>query len=973
MLNKVLVDNVMIKRVSLTFTVGVALILPLSNAAMAQDEDEQYMEEVVVQGIRASLTQASDLKRNADVIQDSIVAEDIGKFPDQNVAESLQRVTGVSISRVNGEGSQVSVRSFGPEFNLVKLNGRTLATTNGGRSFDFQMLPSELINGADIVKSPTASMDVGSIGASINVRTARPLDNPGFHVVGSVNFKQQDMAEEWNPEFAAVVSNTFADDSVGFLLGVSYRENHNRIDRYRSSHWGQYAADGSGYGLPLGENTLGEDGNPISLEGSRGPGRTIYSMVDENRERIGVNGVLQFGSDSFRSTIDTLYTRLDRKVLGSGLQLPNQTLSRYTRAVVSDEGTLLEATLENTDIEMNVDYGLAEETTEAIGYNGVFNADRLTLEVDASWSKASSDFEGDDTTALHFTSFAPDGSTQPSSFSVDYHADIPNLVVNSGLDLTDPSTVRAAWQRYARNKAEDEIKQLKLDARYEFDGAITSFEFGTAYEDRAISLDVWGTEFDAVTGGTTWNGSGMWIGDGSTWGTDASLGVLPASVLELSDSNFMPGIGGNFPRQWVQIADHQAYRAATQAYLEDRVANYPGDAWRDADGIVSNGWDTTYYGPGSSYANTSTTLSFYTQLNIETSLGDNTLSGNFGVRYITIGSTSKGTASTIDLLFLSETASLPDQPDNNALTSAKYSEITTTEDHWLPSINLALDFNNGNYLRTALAKTITRPSLVDSGANFSEAPGLDVASVFISGGNPYLKSYEVSQFDLSFEHYADNGNAYSIGFFYKDISNFISNITTVGPWDGPVDPELQAAYDNIGWSVSYTSNRKENRPGGTVQGLELGVLHNFDYLPGIWSGLGIQVNYTYADSEDDDARPINLPGVPEPSNSLEGFAEDSYNIVAFYDQNGVQVRLAYNWRDSFLLSRTGDGLQPQYTEDYGQWDFSFAYDITDSLTVSLEAVNLTNETRLEYLGQRDRVSLLEMSGTRYLVGLRATF
>jgi len=962
----------MLQKNKLSIAILTALTAAYGVSAKAQDDAAGAIEEVSVQGIRASLSQASDLKRDASVIQDSIVAEDIGKFPDQNVAESLQRITGVSISRVNGEGSQVSVRSFGPEFNVVKLNDRTLATTSGGRSFDFQVLPSELIGGADVIKTPSADMAAGSIGAYINVRTARPLDSAGFHATGSIKSQYHNLVGENNPSAAGVISNTFADDTFGVLVGVSYKQTAGRIDTYRSSHWDQYSSDGSGYGLPVGEDTLGEDGNPTSLSGSRGPGRTIFNMVDEDRERSGANAVFQWEpSENFTSTFDILYTQLDREFLGSGIQVPNQTLSRYTNAVISDSGTLLEATIADTDLEMNVNFGQEESATVAYGLNNIFTSGAWTVEVDASYSKAEMSFEGDDTTALHFTRFDEEGVAQPSEIVLDYRTDIPSLSTTGSLDVTDISKVRSAWQRYMANESEDEVSELKLDALYEIDaGVAQSVKVGAAYSDRAIAYRVFGTEFDPTTGGESWDGSGMWIGDGSTWGTDGSIGVLPGSVLEQSDSNFMDGVGGNFPRQWVQIANHAAYRKATQEYLEQVVAN--GEDWRAA--IVENGWDTVYPSPGGTYENEETTIAAYVQLNLEGEVGNYVWSGNVGGRYVTIDNTAQGTASTIDLLYLNEaTSDLPNQVDNAATTSAKSSTVKTSENHFLPTANFSLDLDNGNYVRTALGRTITRPSLVDAGVNLAETAGVDSPTVSITGGNPYLKSYKVNQFDLSYEHYSENGNSYSVGYFYKDISNFISTITTVGAWEGPIDETLADAYAANGQSVSFNSTRKENRSGGTVQGLELGALHYFDYLPGFWSGFGVQANYTFADSEDKGAEPVNLPLVPEPGNGLEGFAKHSYNLVAFYDKDSLQARIAYNWRDEFLNSRSGDGIQPEYTDAYGQLDASVSYDITDNFTAAFEAINLTNETRLQYFGQRDRVSLVEMSGARYQLGLRATF
>ncbi|PCI73781.1 MAG: hypothetical protein COB20_15905, partial [SAR86 cluster bacterium] len=208
-----------------------------SAATIAQDsatEDESVFEEIVVSGIRASLKTANDRKRGAANFIDGIAAEDLGKFPDQNVAESLQRVTGVTINRVAGEGSEITVRGFGPEFNIVRINDRTLATVTEERNFDFQILPSELIIGADVAKTPTANMWGGSIGANINLRTARPLDNPGFNMSLSAQGRYQDLAESFDPKFSGVFSNTFADDTFGVLLGIAYEDRLTRTDESRN-------------------------------------------------------------------------------------------------------------------------------------------------------------------------------------------------------------------------------------------------------------------------------------------------------------------------------------------------------------------------------------------------------------------------------------------------------------------------------------------------------------------------------------------------------------------------------------------------------------------------------------------------------------------------------------------------------------------------------------------------------------------
>jgi TonB-dependent receptor len=277
-----------------------------------------------------------------------------------------------------------------------------------------------------------------------------------------------------------------------------------------------------------------------------------------------------------------------------------------------------------------------------------------------------------------------------------------------------------------------------------------------------------------------------------------------------------------------------------------------------------------------------------------------------------------------------------------------------------------------DYLRFGSAKTITRPNMRAKSANFQESSWAGNI-VYIGGGDPNLKPYEVTQFDLSYEHYGEH-TSYSVGYYYKDITSFISSFTTTGPFDVAVEQDLQDAWDDEGLTggVTYSSTRPTNRTGGTVSGLEFAAMHTFDYLTGFWSGFGVQANYTLADSEDKDQTEVVRPGIPEPSTGLEGFAENSYNIVGFYDKDGVGVRLAYNYRDEFLMSRTnGDG--PKYSDGYGQLDFSASYDINDNATVMFEATNLTDETQTQYLGQRDRVGLVELSGARYNLGVRVSF
>jgi len=184
-----------------------------STATFAQTEGPsstgaaaEQVQEVVVTGIRHSIQQSLDIKRDAINVVDSIATEDLGKLPDQNVAESLQRITGVTIDRNRGDGQFVSVRGLGPQFNVVTLNGRTLATENVGREFSFDVLPSELIGGADVFKSPTARLNGASIGATIDIRTLRPLELAPFVAAATAQAKREELDDSWGPALSGVMS-----------------------------------------------------------------------------------------------------------------------------------------------------------------------------------------------------------------------------------------------------------------------------------------------------------------------------------------------------------------------------------------------------------------------------------------------------------------------------------------------------------------------------------------------------------------------------------------------------------------------------------------------------------------------------------------------------------------------------------------------------------------------------------------------
>lgn len=956
----------MIKKSQVSTAVFAALTSTalLTNNVAAEENNGDNIEVIQVRGIQSSLTKAMSLKRNAGGIQDSIVAEDIGKFPDQNAAESLQRITGVSISRQNGEGSKVTVRGFGPKFNVVKVNDRTLATTDGGRDFDFQVLASELISGIDVVKTPTADISAGSIGAYVNIGTARPFDSPGFNALASAKANYNDLSEKVDPQFSGIISNTFADDSFGVLFGISTKETNNRIDKYRTNRWHEL------YSLPegLSDEVKDESGNVLpDANGFRRPGRAAFESHDEKRKRTGANLVLQWApTNEIVSTFDVLYTDLDRQALSLGIQIPTQA-TQYNSAVINENDTLLQANITDNNIDsLNRVLG-GDSTSWAYGFNTLYNKGNLIVEFDASHSTA----ESTQIIRQYVPHFTLPDAPENREITLDYGVgDVLNTT--STIDVNDIDSIRGHWNGASTNEIEDEVTELKLDTTYEFEGdLVESVQLGAAYLDRTTSNNAFSLN----------NNGGYCTPCGGA--PNVTFDNTAQIFGQSNNSGYLSEEAGNFPRSWLVIKDLNAYIEGVQSIGEKNWYNDPVTGWRVDDTLGSpllapgQKWNEETFDAAPSYENEETTFSLYGRVNLIGEIGDYSWSGNVGLRYIDIENTANGFSQQLTTIKINPSSNDSELRLDTTFTDALPLSVSSDSQYLLPSINLNLDLNNGLYLRTAIAQTISRPAISDTGVNQSIVVD-NTGQITTQSGNPLLEPYKVNQFDLSLEYYQDNGNTYSIAYFYKDITDFISTQSLQAAYSGSAVIDADVLARVSGGVLPETTTNKQNRNGGTVSGLEFSALHYFDYLPGFLSGFGLQANYTYADSSDDDAEEINQPGITDPGNALEGFAKNSCNLIAFYDQDGLQARVAYNWRNNFLHARDGAAESiaaalPVHTDAYGQLDASVSYDINDKYTITAEAINLTDEGRLEYVDIRERVTRVEYAGVRYQVGIRAKF
>ena len=370
---------------SLSLITGAGALAPVSaNDDVAATTD---VEVIQVTGIRGSLAKSMDIKRESTGVVDAITAEDIGKFPDTNLAESLQRITGVSIDRSNNEGSKITVRGFGPEFNLVTLNGRQMPTTGGGRSFDFGNIATEGVSGVQVHKTARADVPSGGIGATVNISTARPLANPGLKAsvgVKAVHDTSNEVGDDLTPEVSAIFSNTFADDTFGILVSGSVQERNNRAEGMAVDNWIPNVDLSISPDLQLTDNNQRADGNTWY------PQNAGYEMLDNDRKRTNGQVVLQFApSDAFKATLDYTYskTELDVERVGFGIWFNNG--GNVKSATINENGTYVDMTEVDGDFATNLNRNGSASENKSLGLNLEWQVnDALHLELDAHSSEA---------------------------------------------------------------------------------------------------------------------------------------------------------------------------------------------------------------------------------------------------------------------------------------------------------------------------------------------------------------------------------------------------------------------------------------------------------------------------------------------------------------------------------------------------------------------------------------------------------
>jgi iron complex outermembrane receptor protein len=917
---------------------GTAIGMAVSAALHAADtsDNADTLQEVVVTGIRQSLSSAAERKRNAEIVMDSITQEDLGKFPDANVAESLQRIPGVSIDRSNGEGQFVTVRGLGPQFNTVLFNGRTLASAtknangNYAREFSFDLLAAELISGADVYKTSQARMQDGGIGATINLHTARPLDLKGFKAVvtGKANYEQS--SGDTTPQAFGLVSDTFADDKFGLLASVSYQKRTPSINSVNTD----------GY-LP--NVSVGPSNAPL-FNNVYAPRNLNVNNALDRRTRLGETLVGQFRpTDELVLTVDGLYDQFksdsDNHSLGAWFE-PSQ----YTAATIDQNRTVTSLTT-NGNADMINQSTLRDTTTYEAGFNADWKPqDSLHVVFDATTSRAKDAGAGK-------SFFTVTGVPTTYSFAEAQGDGFPSVFGFTPGALTNPALARTHLAQRAGSDVSDRVNEAKLDVEWKPNlGPFSAGRTGFSYTDRKLQT------FSAGT----LNVNCFYCGYPTL--TDPTL-LHNFTVDGLSSS-------GNVPHTFLAY-DPNAYLAflASPAALaaRDVALNLaPGTSAADfATQSQGHGYDAV---PNPPDFVKERVYAGYVEADFQGEVLDRSWLLNVGGRYIHTSVTAHSQQrALVDLL------PIPNDPTlYNAVYQNNGQYVPVDKDSsynsFLPDANLSVNLAPKVVARLAASKTLTRPELND----LRPVTSYDVtrpASLESSGGNADLKPYKSTNYDVSLEWYPASTTTLSVAGFYKDIKDFIvttiqnETVTIANAGNLPVGGFITGPNE-----ATFAAARPRNAGSADVRGVELNVVHTFDWLPGFLNGFGTQLNATFVSTNRTFAKLT-----PAERFAVVGLG-NSQNAVLFYEKYGLSARIAYNRREGFLSSISqGAGSEPLFVRTYGQFDASASYDLTKNVQLLVEGTNIFNEKYITTGRYDNQVRAWYDYGARFDAGVRLKF
>lgn len=994
-----------------------ASTLTLTSAAFAAEEPADDVEIIQVKGISGSLAESARQKRFDDRIVDAIVAEDIGKLPDNNIAEALSRITGVSIKSDFGVGENVTIR--GIDENRVELNGRS-TSGSGRQGISLSDFPSSFLKTVEVVKSPTPEMIEGALGGTVNMQTIRPLELQETLIAVSVDGEYADKTENWAPRVSVAAGTNWDwgdNGTFGANAVFSYVDREIRQDEFQTKMNAYKEIPGFDE-APNGPN----DTYTVRSENT-------VRMKEEERERTAFGLSLQWAPQSGDGNVylDLSFSELE------GSQKAHDVLDVVTSPVAnantyqSSSGQLMEYTLEDVFVLNKTESDFAENDSYSHALGSEWQlTDQLKISgeiavtgseenaVDSQLNLRPVDREAYEAAYAENPFVSPGSYMNKMDAILSYKSDkLPGIVYTDPDALTSADGQAIREMFYDKTKTENDETAVRFDLEYSEPMGldwISTVKTGVRVTSREYEYNT--AELQNNSGSTFKDvyKKAKYVG-----GDKDGQYVTPAFIDDPIWADAIHTV--TYKNQFDQI-DGYGYNALTgpfAAYKASLLSN-------DAEGTFARmqQWlaGTTYETTGSLADNMTDLEDEWKEIEEDTRaiylqfhLDFDDITAVIGGRYV-----ETDLDSTIIHSYSDEELEVILEEDKNL--SVKGNKLTGTNEYsdFLPSLNVNWNVADDTIVRFAAAKVMRRADFGDL------SPAFDISMTLIDGsqGSYDLDPKRVTQYDLSVEHYFGEGGMLSAAVFYKDVESFTvptssceANPRTVEDqsvgeeWKnicildvaGESQDDINLADPSMENGEQYveglrdqgltgiTISRETNGGSGEVYGLELAYQQKFDFLPGAWSGLGVSTNYTYADSE----QPNGLP--------LENISDHSANFQVYWEWEAIQLRAAYNWRDEFMdeedygkrtwqggekgygsdfdrTDPTADNYDPTagnvYREARGQWDLSASYDINDSWTVVGNVVNATGEPLVYTTAQGHDFRNTE-ADRRYTVGVRAKF
>jgi TonB-dependent receptor len=900
---------------------------PATPSTGAADPASSDKNEILVTGIRASLDKSLRIKRDSAVVVDSINATELGRFPDNDVADSLQHITGITISRTTGgEGQYVSVRGLGSQYNITTLNDRILATDDDGRDFAFDILPADVISGADVLKSPEASAIEGSIGGTVNLRSARPFDHPGLHGSIRAEGNYNDMSTYGGYKVSGFVSNTNSEGTFGFLLGAVYSDQKLRTD---SLNYATYDPNNPGvWPAPSASGVAPPGAQPVVALCC-----IQFGSVVDHKQRMAFTTTLEWKpTDTLHFTLDGMYTRLkDPQVAYNQSYYPdfsydqngNPEWSNVTiknGVITGFTGTNFTPEVVNQTIDRVVN-------TYLIGLNGVWKpSSRLTVKGDVYRSHASRPEGGQD-------AFVTAGLVSPTPYNqnvITYSAN-PNAMPNIAVTLPNGADYATSLASGALNNqnlwsthyvglsgysVKDTVTGAKLDASYAFDGILRHIDVGVNFTTRSKSREDISNDWT--------NGSNQYS---SFYNTVAgqpapiTFGSMGANVISTFNfPNYFAGAGGNFPKTQV-LLNIPALLAGLKTL--NGTPNYTAGS-----GTYNFANTLPQFNAVNSYDVRERTLAGY----VQATLGGQGWTGNIGVRLVHTTTTASTAVDNILSVTVADTAN----PTNASVVDYSPPTPLSANGNYtlaLPSANFNYHITQKLQLRTAIAEVVSRPNL-NQLAPTQTNNAINQQYVVTYAGNADLKPIKAWQVDGSLEWYYRSNAMLTAAVFGKLLRN---DITTIE--QNNVDIGAQGCFDGNPCSpLPFSVIKPINGDTAKIYGIELSWQHLLS------NGLGLRAQFTHTWSQ---TKVNGVNAGPE-----QGVSPTTFSINPFYEHGPFSLSVSWDHTSPYVYATFTEVTGwAAYANSFDWVTANASYNVTKHIKVYVDGKNLMNAIQRTYLNK----------------------